>query len=147
MYSLTRTKHRKTGIRFRTWKVKSLYTTGPLKTAVRELETYKLVLVGVQQVRCEKCGTERAEDYTFSCGEGSGDNKLGTGFSVYKRKISVDRRQKFINDRISYIILRGRWCNIIFLNVRAPFEGKSDVVETGSMKKKGVFFFSFLSTL
>ena len=27
---------------------------------------------------------------------------------------------------VTYIILRGRWCNIIVLNVRAPGEVKSD---------------------
>jgi hypothetical protein len=31
----------------------------------RELEKYKLYLVGVQEVRWEKGGTERAEDYMF----------------------------------------------------------------------------------
>jgi hypothetical protein len=29
----------------------------------------------------------------------------------------------------SYIILRGRWCHIIVLNVRAPTEGKADDVK------------------
>ena len=27
---------------------------------------------------------------------------------------------------VSYIVLRGRWCNIIVLNVHAPSEDKSD---------------------
>jgi len=30
------------------------------------------------------------------------------------------------SDRTSYIVLRGRWCNIIVLNVHAPSEEKSD---------------------
>jgi hypothetical protein len=34
-----------------TWNVRSLYRTGSLKTVARELETYKLDLVGVQEVR------------------------------------------------------------------------------------------------
>jgi hypothetical protein len=29
-------------------------------------------------------------------------------------------------DRVSYIVIRGRWCNIIVLNVHAPSEEKSD---------------------
>jgi hypothetical protein len=37
-----------------------------LKTAARELGKYKLDLVGIQEVRWEKGGTEQAEDYTFS---------------------------------------------------------------------------------
>ena len=29
-------------------------------------------------------------------------------------------------DRVSYIVMRGRWCNIIVLNVHTPSEEKSD---------------------
>jgi hypothetical protein len=31
---------------------------------------------------------------------------------------------EFFSDRISYTILKGRWCDIIVLNVRAPTEDK-----------------------
>ena len=36
------------------------------------------------------------------------------------------KRVEFVSDRMSYIILRGHWCNIIVLNVHAPSEEKSD---------------------
>jgi exonuclease III len=45
-------------MRFGTWNVRSLYRIGSLKTVVRELQKYKLDLVGVQEVRWEKGGTE-----------------------------------------------------------------------------------------
>jgi exonuclease III len=35
-------------------------------------------------------------------------------------------RVEFVSDRMSYIILRGRWCDIIVLNVHAPTEDKID---------------------
>jgi hypothetical protein len=35
-------------------------------------------------------------------------------------------REEFVSDRKSYVVLRGCWCNIITLNVHAPFEEKSD---------------------
>jgi hypothetical protein len=41
----------------------------------------------------------------------------GTGFLV--------KRVEFVSDRRSYIILRGRWCHIIVLNVHAPTEDKT----------------------
>jgi hypothetical protein len=50
----------------------------------------------------------------------------GQVFFVHKRIISAVRRVKFASDRMSYIILRGRWCNIIVVNVHAPCEDKSD---------------------
>jgi hypothetical protein len=46
---------------------------------------------------------------------------------VHKRIISAVRRVEFVSDRMSYIILRGRWCHIIVLNVHAPTEDKTDV--------------------
>jgi hypothetical protein len=62
---------------------------------------------------------------------GNGDHHLGTGFFVHKRIVSVIRRVEFISDSMSYIILRGCWCNIIVLNVHAPCENKGgDVKES-----------------
>jgi hypothetical protein len=102
-------------MRFGTWNVRSLYRIGSLKTVARELGKYKLDLVGVQGVRWEKGGTERTEDYTFFCGQGNGDHQLETGSFIHKRIASAVRRVEFIGDRLSYIILRGRWCNIVVL--------------------------------
>jgi hypothetical protein len=35
----------------------------------------------------------------------------------------------FVSNRMSYIILRGRWFHIIVLNVHAPTEDKTDDVK------------------
>jgi hypothetical protein len=48
---------------------------------------------------------------------------------VHKRIISAVGRVEFVSDRISYIILRGRWCHIIVLDVHAPTENKTSDVK------------------
>jgi hypothetical protein len=48
---------------------------------------------------------------------------------VHKRIISAVKRVEFVSDRMSYIILRGRCCHIIVLNVHAPTEDKNDDVK------------------
>jgi hypothetical protein len=101
-------------IRFGTWNVRSLYRIGSLTTVERELGKYKLGLVDAQEFRWEKGGTERAEDCTFFYGQRNGNRHLGTGFFVHKRILSAVRRVEFISDRMSYITLRCRWCNIMF---------------------------------
>jgi exonuclease III len=59
-------------MRFGTWNVRRVYTSGSLKTVARQLGKYKLDLVCVQEVRWDKGGTERAEDYTLFYGAGNG---------------------------------------------------------------------------
>jgi hypothetical protein len=75
-----------------------------MKTVARELGKYKLDLVGVEKVRWEKGGAERAEDCTYFYGQRNGDHQLGTGFFVHKRILSAFKRVEFISDRMSYII-------------------------------------------
>jgi hypothetical protein len=106
-----------------------LYKAGSLKTVSRELASYKLDLVGVQEVRWEGSGTEPAGEYTFFYGKGNENHELGTGFSVYKRIISAGKRVEIVSDRMSYTIIRGSWCHIIVLNVHAPTEDKTDDVK------------------
>jgi hypothetical protein len=45
---------------------------------------------------------------------------------VHNRIISAVMMVEFVSDRMSYIILRGRWCNIIVVNVHAPCEDTSE---------------------
>jgi hypothetical protein len=54
---------------------------------------------------------------------------------VHKRIIAAVKRVEFVSDRMSYIILRGRWCHIIVLNVHATIEDKTDDVKDSFYKE------------
>jgi hypothetical protein len=51
---------------------------------------------------------------------------LGAGLFLNQRIVSAVNRVEFVSARMSYIVLRGRWCNIIVLNAHAPTEEKGD---------------------
>ena len=54
------------------------------------------------------------------------ENQLGTEFFIYHRNVLIFKKAEFVGDRMSHIVLRGCWCNIIVLNVHTPSEEKSD---------------------
>jgi hypothetical protein len=64
-------------------------------------------------------------------------------FFVHNRIVSAVRRVKFISDRMSYIILRGRWCNVIVLNVNAPCEDKRNDEKDSFYEELGRVFDQF----
>ena len=113
-------------MRFVTWNVRSLYRAGSLTLAAKELARYKLDLVVVHVVRFDKRGRVRAREYNFFYGKETNITNWEQDFFVHHRKISAVKRVECVSDRVSYIVLRGRCRNIIFLNVHAPSEEKSD---------------------
>jgi len=68
---------------------------------------------------------------------------LGTGFFVHQRIVSAVKRAEFVSDRVSYIVLRGRWCNINVLNVHVPSEEKSDDSKDSFYEELEQVFYQF----
>ena len=91
----------------------------------QEISKNKLYLVGVQEVGWDKGGIVRAGNYNFFYGKGNKNHHLGTVFYVHRRVLSAVKRVEFVSNRMSYIVLRDHWCNII-VNVHAPCKEKSD---------------------
>jgi hypothetical protein len=53
-------------------------------------------------------------------------SSVGNRIFARQRIASAVKRVEFISGRMSYIVLRVRWFNIIALNVHAPSGEKSD---------------------
>jgi len=73
--------------------------------------------------------------------------QLGTGFFVHHRIVLAVKRVEFVIDRLSYVVLRGCWYNIIVLNVHTPSEEKCDDSKDSFYEELGQVLFIFLSTI
>jgi len=65
------------------------------------------------------------------------------GFFVHHTIVSAVQTVEFVSDRLSYIVLRSCWFNIIVLNVQATSEEKSDDSKDSFMRNQR-FFYHFL---
>ena len=62
---------------------------------------------------------------------------------VHHRIVSAVKRVEFVSDRVSCIVLRGHWCNIIVLNVHGQSEEKSDDLKDSFYEELEQVFYHF----
>jgi hypothetical protein len=62
-----------------------MYRASSFMTVAKEISEYKLDLVGVQEVKWDKGGTEPAGEHIFFYGKWNENHELCTGFFIHKR--------------------------------------------------------------
>jgi hypothetical protein len=92
----------KTGIRFGTLNVRSLYRSRSITTVTRELTRYKLDLVGTQESRWDRGCTVRPADYIFSMEKKLKSSNRSRVF-VKHRLVSAVKGVDVVSDRMIYI--------------------------------------------
>ncbi|OXU32264.1 hypothetical protein TSAR_008085 [Trichomalopsis sarcophagae] len=111
-----------------TWNVRSLYRAGAYQEILKEASERELDLGAIQETWWQDSGILAKDNFTFIFGGVSG-HSLGTGFLVSKRIIHAVKSFRFVNDRLSYIIIEGAWYNYVVINVHCPTEDKEEEVK------------------
>jgi len=96
----------------------------------REFAMYKLDSVGVQEVTWNKGGILRAGDYILL--KRKRKSLIKNRIFLHHRILSAVKTVEFVSDRMAYIVLRGRWCNIVVLNTHATSEELDQVFQSSS---------------
>jgi len=78
----------------------TLHRSGSLTAAAKELATYKLDLVRVQEVRWD---TVRTGDYILFYGKGNENHQSATSFVVHHKIISVVKGVEFVSVGMTYL--------------------------------------------
>jgi len=86
--------------------------------------------VGVQEVRWDKKDSVRNGGYNFFLRKRKRNSSVVNRTFLHQRILSAVKRIEAVSDGVSYIVMRGRWCNIV-LNMHAPSEEKSDDSKDG----------------
>jgi len=102
--------------------------------------------VGVQEIRWEGEGYQTDNCILF-CGKWNVYYQLGAGYFVHNKIISAVKRVEFFSDNMSYINLKGHWCDIIVLNVHAQLMIKMRTQNTAFTKNQNWYLFSSLGTI
>lgn len=93
------------------------------------MKQYNIGILAVQEMRWKGEGIMASGDFTVFYKGGQSKNMFGTGFIVNNVCKELILNFNGINDRISYLRLKGKFFNTILINVHAPTEEKEPEVK------------------
>ncbi|XP_008179495.1 uncharacterized protein LOC103307682 [Acyrthosiphon pisum] len=123
------------GINLGSWNVRTLNTPGALQYVLDTVRSYKIQLLALQEVRWPNKGSVTKENMTlFYSGTDNGAQENGVGIIVHDCLLPHVKIFEPVNDRICYILLKGKYFDIAVISCYGPTEEKEDEKKTNFMR-------------
>jgi len=114
-----------TELTFGTWNVRTLYKPGAAQSMIKEVEKYGLGIVALQEIRWKEAGSIDMGNMTILFGGCDERGQYGVGFAVRKNIVPTIKDFRIINPKLALLKIETKWFDIVFINVHAPTEDKS----------------------
>lgn len=111
-----------------TYNMRTLYVTGALTTVVLVVETYRLDIVVIQELKWIGSGNIRSNSHTvfYSCGT---NRQSGVDFIVKNDILPYVKKFIAYSDRQCYLQIECKWLNIALVNGYSPTEEKGNQIK------------------
>lgn len=124
---------RNTGLKIGTWNVTSLFRTGACQNLADVLNTYKIDVVAIQEVRWLDVGQIDVGEYVIYYSGSQSSHHFGSGFAVHRKLVPHVIEFRPISDKLSLLMLDTKPINICIVNAHAP-------TEVSNQNKKNEFY-------
>jgi len=137
------------GMKLGSWNVRTLNIPGALQYVLDTIKSYKIQLLALQEVIWLNKGNLTKENMTlFYSGTDNGVRENGVGIIIQERLLPHVKVFEPVNDRICYILLKGKYLNIAVISCYGPTEEKEDEKKkTNFMRNWKKFMTDYLDTV
>nr|XP_042911792.1 uncharacterized protein LOC122272323 [Parasteatoda tepidariorum] len=116
------TRKRSMEMRFGYWNIRTLYQSKNLQLLIEQMDSYRLDLLAIQEIRWTGSGVLEKRRHTLSYSRHKTKHLCGTGFILNKRLSHPVIDFQAISPRLCLLRLKGSFANYSIINVYAPTE-------------------------
>ncbi|KAL4090324.1 hypothetical protein QTP88_025183 [Uroleucon formosanum] len=124
---------RNTGLKIATWNVTSLFRTGACQNLADVMNTYKIDVAAIQEVRWLDVGQINVGEYVIYYSGSQSSHHFGSGFAVHRKLVPHVIEFRPISDKLSLLMIDTKPINICIVKAHAP-------TEVSSQNKKDEFY-------
>jgi len=119
--------------------VRTLYATGTFTTVVSAIETYRLDIVAIQELRWTRSGSLRSNNHIVFYGCNT-NHEAGVGFIIKNDILPYVKNFIAYNDRLCYTQVECKWLNMALVKCYASTEEKGNQIKENFYSKSDTIY-------